>query len=296
MTENYGSAGTAVLLGQFEQDSPEWHEARASFIGGSDIASVLGLSDWKSGFTLWHEKNGMEPAKRTDAEQRKLDYGHHMEPFIADLFAKDHPEFMVKTTGTWVHKDRAWQGCNPDRLLVTREDGVKSLLQIKTANFATDWEDGPNPGYEAQVRWEMDTFGFDTGYLAVYFNVGGDYREYEIKADPFQADAARERARIFAESLTEGEPPEIDGLESTYQTLRRLNPSIDRGREVEIALEVATGYLYASKVIKEMAKEETKWKGHLLAHMGTAQYATYNGKRLASRVAVKDGVPYLKEA
>lgn len=290
----------AELVGTFKQDSPEWHEARASVIGGSDIASVLGLSDWKSGYTLWHEKAGLiDQAPRTEDEQRKLDYGHHMEPFIANLFAKAHPELMVHETGTWRNLDRPWQGCNPDRLLTLGDRPVEdahALLQIKTANWAADYEEGVPPGYLAQVRWEMDTFGFATGYLAVYFNVGGGYREWEIKADPFDQEAVRDRARVFANSLTDGEPPEIDGLDSTYQTLRRLNPSIDRGKEVEIALDVAVGYLYSAKTVKEVSKEETKWKGHLLAHMGTAQYALYNGKKIASRVAVKDGVPYLKEA
>lgn len=290
--------GSAKLLGIFEQDSPEWHEARASMIGGSDIASVLGLSDWKSGYTLWHEKAGLiTPAPRTPEQQRKMDYGHWMEPFVAQQFAKAHPEYQVLDTGTWQHAERAWQGCNPDRLLYNLEaDDVTSLLQIKTANYATDYDPEPPAGYMAQVRWEMDTFGFEVGYLAVYFNVGGGYQEWKVTADPFDQDAVRQRAKVFADSLTDGEPPEIDGLESTYQTIRRLNPSIDRGKVADIDLETAVNYIHAVKLAKEVAKEETKWKGHLLAHMGTAQYADYDGKRIASRVAVKDGVPYLKEA
>src|SRR6184192_1293539 len=114
----------ANLVGTFKQDSPEWHEARSQVIGGSDIASVLGLSSWKSAYTLWHEKfRGLPQIPRNASEQRKLAYGHHMEPFVADLFRVEHPELTVYETGSWRNVDRPWQGCNPDRLLVLGDRG-----------------------------------------------------------------------------------------------------------------------------------------------------------------------------
>lgn len=289
--------GDAELLGTFEQDSPEWHEARAGMIGGSDIASVLGLSHFKSGYTLWHEKAGLvEPREPDENGRRKLAYGHHMEPFIAAEFVSRHPDLVVQETGTWRNIERPWQGCNPDRLLSFEGKDAHSLLQIKTANYPADWEDGAPVGYLAQVRWEMDTFGFERGWLAVYFNVGGGYAEFEIEADAFEADAVRARARAFADSLTEGEPPAIDGSADTYRTIRKLNPSLVRGREVEIDRDLAQNYRGAVAGYKTAESDVNKWRGHLLAHMGTAQYAVHDGRRIASRVAVKDGVPFLKEA
>lgn len=289
--------GHAVLLGTFKQDSPEWHEARGGMIGGSDIASVLGLSSWKSAFTLWHEKFGTVPPQiRDDNARRKQAYGHHMEPFIAAEFASRHPELSVFETGTWQNIERPWQGCNPDRLLVLGDRDVSdahSLLQIKTANFATDWADGIPAGYLAQIKWELDTFGFPKGWLAVYFNVSGDYQEFLVEADDFEADAVRARALAF---FNAEEPPAIDGSASTYETLRRLNPSITPKEEAEIPEDVAVRYLDGLRAAKAATAEITKWKGHLLAHMGTAQYAVYDGRKIASRAAIKDGVPYLKEA
>jgi putative phage-type endonuclease len=296
------TAGMAEYVGTFPQDSPEWHAARLELIGSSDIAAILGLSSYKSAFTLWHEKAGLvEPTKPDEKMQRKYDYGHHMEPFVAGIFQKKHPELFVQKTGTWRNSVNPWQGCNPDRLVSLSDSPAHklsphSLLELKTFPSLADWDYGPPLGYVAQLQWQMDTFGFRSGMLAGYANLSGDYVEYEIELDPFEADAVRAKAWEFAQSITEGVPPEIDGSEGTYQTLRRLNPSLVRGTDVEIPEEIAEQYLEATKYAKWAESDLNKWKGHLLAHMGTAQYALYDGKKIASRVGVKDSVPYLKEA
>lgn len=294
-------AGAAELAGKFRQDSPEWHEFRASVIGSSDVAAILGLSGFKSAYTLWHEKAGLlTPLEPDERMKRKLAYGHHMEPFIAGLFAERHPEFSVQETGSWRNVKRPWQGCNPDRLLAldTDTDNLEftSVMELKTFPTLADWADGVPAGYRAQLLWQMDTFGFRHGYIAAYANMSGDYVEYEFELDPFEADAVRARVQAFTESIDEGILPDIDGSADTYQSIRRLNPSLTPKQEVQIPEDVAESYLAARENYKAADSELTRWKGHLLAHMGTAQYAFHGEQKLASRVAVRDGVPYLKEA
>jgi len=294
--------GAAEYVGTFPHNTLSWYAARAELIGGSDIAAILGLSPYKSAFTLWHEKAGLiTPAEPDERQRRKLAYGHHMEPFIAGIFHEGHPELSIQETGTWRNAGRRWQGCNPDRLLALADSPADTitphaLLEIKTFPSLADWEDGLPPHIHAQVCWQLDTFGFRRGWVAGYANMSGDYVEHEVDVDPFRADAVRAKALAFADSIADGLPPEIDGSEGTYQTLRRLNPSLDRGSEAEITPDIAEQYLEATKYAKWAESDLNKWKGHLLAHMGTAQYAVYDGKKIASRVAVKDSVPYLKEA
>lgn len=291
--------GTAELVGVFEDGSPEWHAARREHIGASDVPIILGLSGYKSAYTLWHEKAGLvEPAPVSPEQQRKRDYGHYMEPYVAGLFEQAHPEFGgLVGTGTWRHRERPWQGCNPDRLLYPDPSATcfSSVVQLKTANFLTDWEDELPAAYVAQVRWELDTFGFRSGWLAAYFNVSGHYRDYLIEVDDFEADAVRARVRAFADSITDGTPPDIDGSSDTYMTIRRLNPSLTRGKEIEVPDDIAIQYQVARQRLRESEADTNKWAGHLLAHMGTAQYATWKGKRIASRIAKGDNPPYLQE-
>jgi putative phage-type endonuclease len=292
----------AELIGVFEHDTPEWHEARAGLMGSSDVAAILGLSSYKSAYTLWHEKAGLILPGQPDARtQRKYDYGHHMEPFVAGIFQSENPSLWVqkKDAGTWRNIERPWQGCNPDRLIFSnkRAYGLRGLLELKTFPMISDWEPEPPAGYVAQLKWQLDTFGMQSGWLAGYANMSGDYVEHQIELDAFEAEATRARVLAFANSITDGEPPEIDGSAGTYETIRRLNPSINYREEREIPAEIAESYLEAASKYRTADSELTKWKGHLLAHMGTAQIATYNGTKIATRYAPrKDAVPTLKEA
>lgn len=284
----------AELVGTYEHDTPEWHAARLAVVGSSDVASILGVG-YKSAYTLWHEKRGLvEPEPVSPRMQRKYAYGHHMEPFVAGLFMADHPDLILRATGSWRHKERPWQGCNPDRLVYPDGSALAtSLVELKTFPTLADWEGGPPVGYRAQLLWQVDTFGFEGGWLAGYANLGGDYVDYYYEADPFEAEAVRALVLEFFNSDT---PPPIDGSVGTYATIRKLNPSITPKQETEVPAEIAEAYLAARDNYKAADSDLTKWKGHLLAHMGTAQFATYEGQKIASRVAVRDGVPYLKES
>ena len=318
--------GNAEYVGTFDQDSPEWHAQRAEVIGSSDIASILGLSHFKSAYTLWHEKAGLiMPIPPDERQQNKYAYGHFMEPFVASRFMKAYPEFFLQETGSWRSIEHPWQGCNPDRLVHLADTPAEvpaahSVAELKTFPSLADWEGGPPAGYVAQLKWQLDVFGFRKGWIAGYANLSGDFVPYEFELDPFEADAVRARAKDFNSSVEEARAvladaenagwdearvleilqelaPDIDGSEDTYRTIRRLNPSIpDPKAEAVIPDDIAEQYLEACRNAKTSESELLKWKGHLLAFMGTAKFAVYDGKKIASRVAVKDNPAYLKEA
>lgn len=59
---------------------------RSRFLGGSDIAAVMGLSPWATPVELWMEKTGRTPKEAPDAaRQRMFDRGHKLEPFIREM-------------------------------------------------------------------------------------------------------------------------------------------------------------------------------------------------------------------
>ncbi|MDX8401933.1 MAG: YqaJ viral recombinase family protein [Mariprofundaceae bacterium] len=54
-----------------QQGSEQWHAWRASGIGASEIAAVLGLSPWKTAYQLWLEKTGQAEPFRGNAATRR---------------------------------------------------------------------------------------------------------------------------------------------------------------------------------------------------------------------------------
>ena len=284
----------AQRLGNYAIGSAEWHAARAEGLGGSEIAAVLGLSPWASRFALWHRKSGLiEEQLETPA----MSWGKRLEDPIAQKWADDHPEFRMRKTGTWRSKAREWQIGNPDRLLAgSRVDSA--ILEVKTAHGmdAHEWgESGTDQipvYYRCQGMWYLDVFGMTTCHFAVLIG-GSDYREYTITFDMDEAWVMREAAEEFLASVRDGQRPDIDESNSTYQTVRQLHPDID-GTDKEIDAGVAAQYLAACTAERSAKNWKRRASSELLDAMGTAKYAVIDGERFAMRTAVGDNTPHLR--
>jgi len=285
--------GDAVLVGQFADGSPEWHEARTKGIGGSEIASILGINNFKSRYILWMEKAGIIP--RNDDYNPLFEWGHRLEPVILQKFADEHPEYDVLPGGSWRNKDRAYQLCNPDGLL-GMDGEICRIVEIKTSMTGVGWGPGPNDipaKYVAQVRWYLDTFGFQMAHICVLIGLG-DYREYVIHADPKATAEMHEAAAAFTYSLGANIAPPIDGGEDTYTYLRERNMSIEPKSKVELDEELAKLVAESKANLAFAESEMLRAKGHLLAHMGTAKTAEFEGKVVAARQAKGEGsVPFV---
>lgn len=289
--------GTAVLAGNFEDGSPEWHAQRAGGIGGSEIASVLHLSNWKSRYVLWLEKVGTiqpEPIDPMFAE-----WGHRLEPAVLQKYQDSRPHLRLTAGGSWVHKDRPWHKANPDGLAFDEAGNLVEIVECKTSMNGFGWGeesegvDGVPRKYVAQVRWYMAAFGATRATIIVLIGLG-DYREYTILADPFETLHMVNEGKAFMDLVNSQTAPEIDGGKDTYEYLRTVNPSIDPKLDVELNEEIASMVIAAKAGYEAAETELTRAKGHLLAHMGIAKRAKYKGKDLAAREARGGGVPFIK--
>lgn len=312
--------GDAIFVGFFEDGSPEWHAQRKNVYGGSDVGDILGIG-FNSKYVKWLQRAGVLDSSM--AESPILEWGHRHEPAIALKFAENHPDLGVYNTGSWINKDCSIMGANPDRLLVDLTTGAPcGALEIKTSVRGSGWENGRCPEkYIAQLRHYNGVFGFEFGYLVVL--IGGiDYLEFYVPTDASQpvvnlqdgsrmyfnltVEGMRDEVVAFHASLPTaenpaGNPPEIDGKQDTYDYLREKNMSIiskGDGAEVELSEEVALAWATARAAKDAADAEYMRMAGHLLAHMGTAKFAKYDGKTVAARQSKKtkegkDGVPFL---
>lgn len=134
----------------------EWLAARTSFIGGSDAASIIGLSSWKSNVQLWEEKTGRK--KPQDLSDNVLvQYGHDAEPLLRALFALDNPHMLVEyeAHNMWTNSDFPFAHASLDGWL-TDDEGRFGILEIKTATIqnaahAAQWKDKIPDNYFCQI-------------------------------------------------------------------------------------------------------------------------------------------------
>lgn len=268
-----------------ESSSTEWHEERAKGIGGSEVGSIVGLNPYESAYTLWHKKKGLiQDDFQTNWSIR---FGNAFERPILELFAEEHPELHIFETGTFHNMHEDWMHANPDGLAWDSETGEWQIVEVKTAR--SGWDEVP-PHYKAQVYWYMAVLGLKKATIVAV--AGWNYVEHVFEYDDFEGETYKTAARRFYESLKGDTPPDWDGSQSTYQTVRLLTPGIS-DESVEIPQELASRLLQNNANFEEAQKELNKIKSQVYDAMGYAKYATVEGEVVAQRQARGFGKPYL---
>lgn len=62
---------------------------RTTYLGGADVAAVLGLSPWMSPFMLYQKKIGAFVEEVTPAKQKIFDRGHRWEPIVVEMLVDE---------------------------------------------------------------------------------------------------------------------------------------------------------------------------------------------------------------
>ena len=106
-----------------DEHSEAWHDERRKCIGGSDAAAVLGMSNWKTPYEVWHDKVYGPTFKGNDGTRR----GQLREPQIVTEYATKTGR-IVYQPGHMTMPERPYVGCNLDGLCKDR------IIEAKTAN------------------------------------------------------------------------------------------------------------------------------------------------------------------
>jgi putative phage-type endonuclease len=277
--------GDAVLLGNFENGSDEWHRLRnePGVVGGSDIGAIASLSPFESPITKWAKKTNQIPDRFEPNMSMRL--GTKLEAPILEIFAEEHPELEIYTTGTWAHKEFDWQRANPDALY-KKADGTWGIIEVK---FSRDyWTEVPQH-YRAQVLWYMNVFGIQEATLVAL--AGSSYQEFPVEWDSFEASSLIAAAYRFRESVLNLKMPDWDGSNSTFETIRAMNPKIEDGEEH--LDELGLHYFEALDDFEQADKKLTELKSRVLAAMGGKKRGIVYGEHAISLRARGMGNPYL---
>lgn len=212
------------------QDKATWLELRNKGIGGSDIASILGVSKWKSAFQLWLEKTGQsEPEDLKDNEY--VYWGAKLEDLVAQRFCEVTGK-SVRRRGMLADEEYPFLLANVDRMV----EGEMAGLECKTANaFASkEWNDDELPdSYYLQCQWYMMVTGFPIWYIAVL--IGGNHFVWkEVSRNEDQIKAMKEAAIGFwNNNVLGGEVPPVDSSENCAKALCSLYPQ-SNGNAIEL--------------------------------------------------------------
>lgn len=204
-----------------------WLKHRTKYLGGSDVACILGLSSWKTNLQLYREKKGI--VKPDDLSDNPLvEYGSKAEEHIRALFTLDHSELTVEyvENNSWHNSKYPFAAASLDGWSQEKETDRKGILEIKTANItskaqAEKWKDGKIPdNYYCQVLFYLAVTEFD--YVDLRANLKYDLPDKDLfiitkdfhieRTDPNVEDdiaTIMEATAKFAERLKKNEEPPL---------------------------------------------------------------------------------------
>ena len=211
----------------------EWREDmvdRKRFLGGTDIAAILGLSKYKTALYVWAIKTGQIEPVDDDALHKKL--GKRLEEVVAELFTEKTGKRVIRANAYRIHRKHDFLCAQIDRLVV----GEDALLECKTTSSfgVKEWDGDEIPAdYIAQVMFQLAITGRAVGYIACLI---GNHKFVwkEIKRDPVMIAEMVKRAVDFWENYVIPKIPPAGLTAKDKETLALLYPTAEIGSEITL--------------------------------------------------------------
>lgn len=189
----------------------EWLAERRHYLGGTDMAAILGLHPYKTALEVWLEKTGRVPADDDMLSKPAAYAGILLEPMLAQLYERIN---LVETMpGSLVrHPDYPFLGGNPDRM---RPDGIGVELKTYGSRMAHKWgEQGTDQiptEYVVQCVQYLGLTGAPEWHVLGFNRDDCEWREYVVRHDPDLWGMVVERGAKFWRDHIEAdkEPPAV---------------------------------------------------------------------------------------
>ena len=187
---------------------------RRKFIGGSDIAAILGVSPWRSPVELWQRKtrDDNEPERVGSAKKALFKRGKRWESVVAEMLVErleedGHTVEIVATNQRYVDPMRDYFACEIDYELRLDHNKEITNCELKTVHpfAAKEWGEADAYGdggdavpiwYAAQAMFGLGITDRNKCIVAPLFGAD-EIRTYTIERDQETIDAMRGKAVEF---------------------------------------------------------------------------------------------------
>jgi putative phage-type endonuclease len=283
-----GEAPTARLLLPAGAPEADWHAARRTGVGGSDVAAILGMDSHGGALRVWLEKTGQARPGHDARLERAARRGRALEGLVAEFFAEDSGLTVLASPGTLHHVDHPHWIANPDRLTVAPDRQSRDelgVLECKTRTWRSarieNWHGDEAPdGPSLQAHWYLTVTGYRHAYIAGL--IDDELTWFRLERDDelcgLLADAVD---RFWHDHVLPGIPPKPDGTEATTELLARL---WDAREEATVEVDPVEAMLLKQRrreLREELAErndELVEIENQLRANAGDAEVATIGGR------------------
>ncbi|WP_161877887.1 YqaJ viral recombinase family nuclease [Alkalibacterium sp. MB6] len=214
----------------------DWLRERRKGIGGSDVATILGLNKYQSPYQLWLDKTAQIEIDDSEASEAAY-WGNQLEDLVATEFSDRTGKKVRRANKMFHHPKYPFLVANIDRDVV----GEDAILECKTASvyLADRWEGEDIPEqYICQVQHYLNVLDREYAYIAVL--IGGQRFVWKkVERDQELINIIQERLIDFWEvNVNQKIPPAIDGSDSTEEYIKERYAKSETGKEITLKKDI----------------------------------------------------------
>lgn len=150
-------------------DAPRetWLEKRRGMLCASDVAAIMGVSNYGDQYSVWADKTGRTVDYTNDAQARGLD----LEEAVIANWLNRHAEYPVKIRRAGLMQSKNWPraGATVDRLSACRYGRcvVEAKTQIEIGEWGTETAPEVPVQFQFQGQWQLYATGRDHVHFVV---------------------------------------------------------------------------------------------------------------------------------
>jgi putative phage-type endonuclease len=263
---------------------------RLGFIGGSDVAAILGVSPWKTPHELWLQKTGRAPREEVTPEQQKrFDRGHRLEPVVLQMLIdrlqdEGHEVELLRTNERYIDAEYPFMACEIDFELMLDGEHVNGDCKTVHPFSAKKWgEEGTDEvpiDYAAQFMHGLGITGRKRCIIATLIGMD-DLLIYFVERDEETIAAIRARVvEYWNECVLADVPPDPIDFDDCKAIYAKSN-----GGTIEATSEIRDAVFNLIDVkakIKNLEATEEELSYHITAFMQPNAILTAGGKTIAT--------------
>jgi putative phage-type endonuclease len=161
------------------QSREQFLAERQRYLGGSDVAAILGVDLYRTPLDVYNEKLGLV---QPFAGNRHAERGNRLETLAANLYTELTGRKLRRKNQSLVHAEYPFLAGHVDRVVV----GEKRIVEIKCpsiGNYRKVQREGFPNGWIAQLQWYLFLSGYDAGEWVLFCADQFDLINFEVKAD-----------------------------------------------------------------------------------------------------------------
>ena len=165
------------------QGTSEWLDWRTQGIGGSDVAAILGMDEYRTALDVQRDKLGLgHPITETG----RMRAGKILEPHVAAMYAAATGRTLYEMTPR-IHRDHSWMRGSVDRMFQhPYGEQERGILEIKTTspmNYRKVKLLGIPETWLLQLQWYLEIYDTDLGAYAILDRDSFDLIHFDYPRD-----------------------------------------------------------------------------------------------------------------